>query len=230
MPTIGIIAEGVTDQLLLERFLLALCNTSEKPVITFLQPANTQEPGNWDRVLKYIASERFRGAFQNVDCVVVHVDTDVCDRFIPPISRMTADGEAVAAETLIDKVRQFLIAEINRNAPGYYDQRSPQIVFAIALHSMECWLLPLYCDRDNQRKRQDNCLNLLNQKLSPLGFSIDENSKGKGYTRLLKDERIRKLKRGTVLDISQHNPGLRDFVAQLDAQIDTTVPEAVEEP
>lgn len=230
MSTIGIIAEGVTDQLLLERFLYVLCGTDEKPNITFLQPANTQEPGNWDRVLKYVGSERFRGAFQNVDFVVVHVDTDVCDRFNPPISRNTTDGEAVEAKTLIAQVRQHLIAEINRNAPEYYNQRSEQIIFAIAVHSMECWLLPLYYDRDNQRRKTDNCLKSLNEKLSPLKFSIDENAKRKGYETLLRTDKIRKLKRDAVLQMSQYNPGFQDFVAQTEALLNIPAPDAVEEP
>ncbi len=224
MPTIGVVAEGVTDQQVLERFLLALCG-DDKPVVNFLQPPTPQTPGNWDQVFKYVASERFRGAFQNIDFAVVHVDTDVCESFTPPIRRATEAGE-VAADALIEQVRQRLIAEINRNAPGYYERRQSQIIFAIAVHSIECWLLPLFYDRDSQRNRRDNCLALLNQKLSPLGFSIDEKSKGKGYVALLRNDKIKKLKRKAVLEISPYNPGFANFVAQVDALINPAPPAA----
>lgn len=232
MVNIGVAAEGVTDQQLIERLLTALCDTSEKPNVNYLQPPTPQKPGNWDQLLQYIRSERFRGAFATNDFVVIQIDTDVCEQFTPPIRRTDANGQ-IPTETLIEQVRQHLIARIESTAPGYYEQRKSQILFAIAVHSIECWLLPLYCDRDNQKKRQDNCLSLLNQKLTPLGFSVDENSKGKGYTRLLKDDKIRKLKRNTVLEISPHNPGFLDFVAQVEAQINTPAPgepDAAKEP
>ena len=223
MATIGIIAEGVTDQQVLERFLLALCQ-EDRPSVTFLQPPNPLEAGNWDKVFKYVASERFRGAFQNVDFVVVHLDTDVCERFVLPILQ-TVDGAEVADAALIEAVKLRLIEAMNQNAPDYYEQRKAQIIFSVAVHSVECWLLPLFCTRENDKKRRDNCLKLLNKNLSPLGFSIDENNKNKGYAKLMRDKKITKLKRADALGVGTFNVGFADFAAQVETLINApTVP------
>ena len=215
MPTIGIAAEGVTDQLFLQRVLLALLgDDADIPVINFLQPATPQAPGNWDRLLKYVATQRFRGAFEFNNFVVVQVDTDVCPNFTPPIPH-TVNGAEVASERLIEQIRDCLITQIDANAPGYYETRKSQIIFAIAVHSIECWLLPIFCDHDDERTRRSDCFDLLNERLRPLELAIDRNHKGRGYSALMRSPKLRCLERDTIQQISAHNPGFADFVAQV---------------
>ena len=176
-----------------------------------------------------IASERFRGAFAFNDFVVVQIDTDVCENFVPSIMR-TVDSVDVSSELIIEQVRDCLIAHINANAPGYYETRKSQIVFAVAVHSTECWLLPLYCEDAAERTQRGDCLALLNEKLRPLGLAIDPKHKGKGYNLLLRSLKWRRMSRDTVLAISQHNPGFAHFAAQIETVINAPATSTPKEP
>ena len=49
----------------------------------------------------------------------------------------------------------------------FYQTISTKIIFAVAVHSIECWLLPLYC-KDRKRAKMLNCLTILNQQLAKI--------------------------------------------------------------
>ena len=226
MPTIGLITEGPTDLQVLTLFLNGLYGGDFVP--TALNPVSnadgTYPPTGWGKVLAYIGSGEFRDALSNrnfpVDLVVVHLDSDSCEDFKPRIPH--TDGKDTE---VMEQIKQRLIQEIDREAPTFYAANADRIIFAIAVRSTECWLLPLFFS-NNTRTKTKNCLGSLNEKLSPKGFSIDKHKKQQGYKELLRQGELkpRKIDHDTVVAISNHNPGFADFVAQIEVRINTDPP------
>ena len=71
----GIVSEGPTDQIVLEHIIWGTTGDKDLP-ITRLQPKE-DEPGNWDKVLKYCASEDFKEAFAYLDFLIIQIETDI---------------------------------------------------------------------------------------------------------------------------------------------------------
>jgi len=211
-PTFAIIAEGPSDFVVL-RHILAAYFADPNVVATQLQPAvddtsGHSSPGGWYEVFRYVGSEKFVGAFERGDFVIVHIDTDVCEEPHFGVSRRDTGGRPRTAEEMLALTTERLIREMN---PEVYARFESRIIFAVAIESIECWLLPIYYT-DKHRKKRVNCLNDLNAALAAReGFSIDASHKQpKYYFRIVK-----RLKRRDVDASSPHNPGFESFVAEL---------------
>jgi hypothetical protein len=138
------IVEGVTDKRVITNILAGYFNNPDIK-IAWLQPrdtiANTKEPpAGWTRVLKYCKSEQFKKAFQENEYVIIHIDTDVSPKETFDIPHQNENGELLTPEQLIAKVVNKFRSLIGED---FYDQYADKIIFAIAVHSIECWLLPL---------------------------------------------------------------------------------------
>jgi hypothetical protein len=95
----------------------------------------------------------------------------------------------------------------------FYGKCQQRIIWAISVHSIECWLLPLYY-QDNKRSHFKNCLRPLNEQLDKQhGFIID--AKKPLYYRQI-SEKYRKHKK--LMDCYQHNPSLKSFVVDIESK------------
>jgi len=213
-PTFAIIAEGPSDFVVL-RHILAGYFADPNIVATQLQPAvddtsGHSSPGGWYEVLRYVGSEKFIGAFERGDFVILHIDTDVCEEPHFAVSRRDTDGRSRTPDEILALTTERLIREIT---PEVYERFRARIIFAIAVESIECWLLPLYYT-DKHREKRVNCLNDLNAALAAReGFSIDANHKQPKYYFKI----VKRLKRKDIDACSPHNPGFKTFVAALAA-------------
>lgn len=166
MPTFGLIAEGVTDHVVLENILIGYFNDFDL-VVRQLQPLRdaTDELkgfGNWYNVFEYCKSSVFKDAFIQNDYFVIQIDTDCAHEKhydVPPVH-----GEST--EQFIERV----IAKFEglfRDSFGdeFYESHKERILFAIAVDEIECWLLPLYYN-DNNRSSTKNCLFKLNREVA----------------------------------------------------------------
>lgn len=213
-PTFAVVAEGPTDFLILRRIVASMFSDPDIVVVQ-LQPAidetsGASSPGGWFEVLRYIGSERLAGAFERSDFVIVHIDTDVCEEVRFGVPRREGDGRERSVAEMIDLTRQRLIAEIGEEVWARFQTR---VIFAIAVESIECWLLPIYWT-DGRRSKTVNCLQSLNEKLSAKEkFSIDPEKSGvqKYYIKILNHWR----KSQEVESASKHNPSFTAFVAAL---------------
>ena len=85
MKQFGLIGEGITDQIIIDKILISYF-ANDDLFITNLQPLRdeTQKDlstnGNWDKVLEYCESDIFRDAFQTLDYIVIQIDSDI---FLP---------------------------------------------------------------------------------------------------------------------------------------------------
>jgi hypothetical protein len=199
------IVEGVTDKRVIANILAGYFNNPDIK-IAWLQPrdtiANTKEPpAGWTRVLKYCKSEQFKQAFQENEYVIIHIDTDVSPNETFDVPHHNENGELLTTEQLIAKVVNKFRSLIGED---FYDQYADKIIFAIAVHSIECWLLPL-CLPD-QTAEIDDCLNLLKRDLP--SFRAKDH---KYYQRISMEY----ANQNSLLKLYPENPSLKIFVEEL---------------
>ena len=199
------IVEGVTDKRVITNILAGYFNNPDIK-IAWLQPrdtiANTKEPpAGWTRVLKYCKSEQFKKAFQENEYVIIHIDTDVSPKETFDIPHQNENGELLTPEQLIAKVVNKFRSLIGED---FYDQYADKIIFAIAVHSIECWLLPL-CLPD-KKEEIDNCLNILKRDLPVF------RAKDHGYYQRISMEYANQ---NSLLKLYPENPSLKIFIEEL---------------
>ena len=117
--TLGIISEGVTDQVVLENILYGW--TGDKNLsITRLQPKENA-PGNWDKVFKYCQSNDFKSAFSFCDIIIVQIDTDFMQRGeVSSEYRINIQNLAVEDIIIAFKNKFYLLFLLTKWNVGYY--------------------------------------------------------------------------------------------------------------
>jgi hypothetical protein len=142
----GLACEGVTDQITLENIL---CGYFENPDldehITELQPAFDEtdqkqgDGGGWPMLLKYLASARFRDDVLNTEFIVLQIDSDIANKL--GITHKDSNGNDLPPEIIIGHFKNKLVASINVDSAQFYEAHAHKILFAICVHSLECWLV-----------------------------------------------------------------------------------------
>lgn len=140
---IGIVAEGKTDQVVIEHIIDGALADLGETFVDLVQPpvagGGPEDFGNWEHVFRWLASERCRKALQLYDMLIVQIDTDVCERPGFDVSRREQARELEPRE-LIERVAERLQLQLGAELLAAYEHK---IVFAIAVDELECWLLPL---------------------------------------------------------------------------------------
>lgn len=187
--TIGLVAEGPVDHLILNHLLMALFLKAETTVVVNeLQPI-APEPGGWTRVFDYCRTERIKEALHANDYVIVQIDTDTCEQPGFDVPRTEPGGRVLPVPELVERVRARLIAVMPASVQALVDQR---VVFAISVHEIECWLLPWFVSKPATEAKITGCLNALNHELNRrFQFSVDpQNKRLRYYQRALADVRL----------------------------------------
>jgi hypothetical protein len=222
MTSFAIIAEGVTDQAVLENILRGYFSAEDETVVNHVQPprdatskGRVPAPGGWTLVLRSLRAGDHRKALQLNDYVVVHIDTDVCEEPGYDVSRRAADGRLLGPEELIDEVAKKLVEAMDA---GFFARNAARIVFAIAVDAIECWLLPLLYDRESAKKaKTTGCLEAADWKLRRLGRPT---LSAAGSKNLASYETVSRayIKRRKLMEHRGENPSLDAFVKNLDAR------------
>lgn len=212
MISFGLITEGLTDQIVIEDILSGYFNTDDI-IVNPLQPERDKDDedksdyGGWMLVFKYCQSSDFREAFQFNEYVIIQIDTDVCEEINYDIPKRNENGEELTAEQLIEKVKEKFKVLIGED---FYNQYNEKIIFAITVHSIECWLLPLYY-QDSKKGKITNCLGTLNQALKSQGFTID--AKKPQYYRKVSRQYC---KHKDLMKLYKENPSLKIFIEEIE--------------
>lgn len=221
MMDFAIVAEGYTDQVVLKHILLGFFgDAGEEPLINFEQPLldttsqpshpsqqTGYSPGGWDQVLKYFQQGKYKQALQLNRYLVVHIDTDVSESYGVAKHR---DGQELSPEALVTEVIERFRGLIDADI---YNRHGHRFLFAIAVHSIECWLLPLVFDNDKKAKIT-GCLEAIDHERRKVGQPPLSSGPGKNpssYQSLSRPYRKRK-------DLTRHadaNPSLRVFLETL---------------
>ncbi|HIO93034.1 MAG TPA: phage tail protein [Leucothrix mucor] len=165
MAKFALACEGITDQIVIENILCGFYKDNNLDEdISPLQPpydATTQkqkegEFGGWEMLLEYLSEKRFRDDVVNNEYVIIQIDTDVSDHPNFAVSQ-TMDS----IEEFVGRVAQRLISQID-SKEDFYEGHKEKIIFAISVHSLECWLLPLY--RTYKKEKIVSCYDALKRE------------------------------------------------------------------
>lgn len=208
MASFGLVGEGETDQAVVKNILLGFFQ-GQDPVVNPVQPL-PGEPGGWTLVMAWLKAGRAQEALQFNDFLVIQVDTDRCDDvgFDVPKHHPT-EGRDRTPEELIEAVRSRLIDAIGQET---YAALADRILFAITVHSIECWLLPLLVG-GKKREKVHGCLEEANRALRKAnrgGLKAE-----KTYITRYRDESAGYRKRRTLLVDGPKDPSLAVFLAEL---------------
>ncbi|MEO6831860.1 MAG: hypothetical protein ABI378_05955 [Chitinophagaceae bacterium] len=210
--TIGIIGEGVSDFYTLRSILQSFTEDKALP-LNQLQPKSKMEPGNWDKVFKYCATDEFRQAFAFNDYIVIQVDTDFLrsdsipqEYIVPKMESLTPSEINVAMRTLL----------INAIGKDFYQEHSAAIIFAIAVDQIECWFLAIYFPNSPAKsKKHKNCIETLNPELQTKhGFTIVRKQEVY-YLEICKAFK----KKGDLINLSKSNDSFLTFIKELEEKL-----------
>jgi len=161
--TFGLITEGPTDQIIIEDILYGLFGEDVVDDVRYLQPEIDRD-GGWGKVFNYCRSSDFQQSFQTNDYLIIQIDTDISEEKGFEVSHRDEKGNILEPEVLVENVKAKLIELIGTD---FYQENSERIIFAISVHSMECWLLPLYY-QDSNKAKIERCFTLLGKKINEL--------------------------------------------------------------
>jgi hypothetical protein len=96
--------------------------------------------GGWWQVFRWLEEKRYRGTFQFNEHVVVQLDSDACEEEGFDVPK-TLNGVTRTPDELVSAIVERLTKIIGEEDMRTYSGR---LHFAIAVHGIECWLLPLW--------------------------------------------------------------------------------------
>ena len=202
----AIAGEGLTDYTVLKNLLIGFFNDKNLPT-TRLLPED-KEPVGWGNVSHFLASERFRKGVLNADYTIVQIDTGTCQDWNENIEHIGDDVSKVEAfiQTVIGVLKRKIGDE-------FYEQYAAQILFAVTVHDMECWLLPFNEKLKNKQAKIVGCFNALEAIANKQGFSLHQKNfeESKHYEKLSADMKKQK----TLFDKAHLNISLHFFIEQL---------------
>lgn len=215
MTTIGILSEGRTDQMVIEKVLLGFFDRADSLEINaFFPPVvplpGEPEEGGWTVLKRRLQDGHHRQALKFNDYLVIHIDTDVCEEIGYEVSRR---DPSTGIELDPEPLREAAIARlVEWLGPDFYAKYGHRLLFAVAVDTIECWLLPLLEDKPAKQRKTTGCAAAVNAALKRVG----RDSLGKGNTlRRYADEAAPYLTRKTLLAKGRLNPSLRAFLDEL---------------
>lgn len=197
VPTLSfaVIAEGQTDHAVLKQMLIGYCDNPDLLVTLLPEPSH---PGGWDRVFKHchkdVGQLLARHSF-----VVIHIDGD----WIGLSSKTKALGATASPEDIIRYSREQLAEAIG--AP-LMQQHGDRILFAVAVDTIECWLLPFVAKTPPDAALTTGCGGKL-KKLQGKAYQKDVRT----YERIVRPYAASK----ELAAKAQDNPSLKVFYQEL---------------
>lgn len=210
MAKFGLACEGITDQIVIENILCGFYkeyDDLDEEIIPFEplrdETGKKQEEssGGWTRLLTYLSESRFQDDVLNSEYTIIQIDTDISDREDFDVIKGT-----LTTEELIIKVTEKLISKIENS---FYEEYKEKIIFAISVHSLECWILPLY--KNLKTEKVAGCLETLQRESKEIKVTKDYNT----YDKLTKDF----LKYKKLMPIVSKNNSFKIFINALPADI-----------
>ncbi len=217
MINFGLITEGKTDQIVIENILVGYFQSDDLDV-NELQPLRDETDerrgqyfGGWHKVFEYCQSDKFKESFQFNDYVIVQIDTDESEKTHYDVSKRGKDGKPLSPEQLIEKIVEKFKEKIGED---FYHQKEKNIIFAISVETIECWLLPLYYT-DKRKSKTAGCTEAVNRELRKKGLNtLTNKNKEKNPESYRKVSKIYH-KHKILMNKYKENPSLTVFIEEL---------------
>ncbi|MAX93111.1 MAG: hypothetical protein CMK99_20595 [Pseudomonas sp.] len=210
MASFALITEGETDQVVLEEIIQTIYieKTGEEADVRVLQPLYDQTSksrnkvfGGWEMLLDFCSDkDRVLEALATNDYLVIQIDTDISEHARINISRLKEPKE------LLSCMKTYLQENIDQETFEAYQDK---FIFAVAVHSTECWLLPLHEEREKDKSQILNCEKRLTRALASKDINFSKTSKSfAGYAKGFQDFDV-------LEEARRHNFSLDHFIESL---------------
>lgn len=172
MNDFALITEGITDQVTIEAILAGFYE--HELDINPIQPLRDSTDasrqavhvhGGWERVLDRCEQDDFVDIFSANNYLIIQIDTDQGEhpRYNVPL---TQGGNDRPPLEIIGEVEGLIKSKIGT---ARFERYGNRIIFAIAVHSTDCWFLPIYSSTKAHKIKTKNCANTLNHILTAKG-------------------------------------------------------------
>ncbi len=176
--------------------------------------AKQSSGGGWPEVLKYCKrDDDLREIFNTNDFMIIQIDTDQSQTKPFSISHTKPDNTSKSIDELHYDVLEKLRGLIN---PEILKEFADKILFAICIHSIECWLLPVFYI-DNHKTKTQNCLETLNVAFRKKDIHIiTPKNKNEPIGKRAYESALKNWKRKhDILNSAKHNIGFKRFIDSL---------------
>ena len=214
MAKFALACEGVTDQIVIENILCGFYKDYDDldEEIQPLQPpfdATNQkqlegEFGGWEMLLEYLSQKRFRDDVLNSEYIIIQIDSDISEHV-----NFGVPQKDLSTEALIEKVIERLIAQID-SKEAFYAEHKSKIIFAISVHSLECWILPIY--KSSKKEKVTGCFETLQRESKKIKVFKEY----KVYDKLSQDF----LKHKKLMKLVSKNSSFQIFIEALASEIE----------
>ena len=214
--TFALITEGVSEHRIIKHIVVKYFK-DKNPDINQIQPKIVNEKqvvgGGWNEVLEYCKRDELKDIFVENDYLIIQIDSDQSQQNPFNVSHTNVDGKMKSDEELYNDI---LIKLENLIKPEIKASFGDKIFFAICIHTIECWLLPLYYT-NNQKLKTNNCLAILNTALPRNNIHIiTPKNKNKSNGIKAYDSILSNMKKKTEINsVSQHNMGFDKFIGSI---------------
>lgn len=207
---IGIVCEGISDYRILQHITERYLRDQDVYTIP-LKPKETKQGaqdgfGSWQGVLEYIKGDDqmiVEAVKEGCRYIIVHIDTDVREQYGVSV-------DFTSQEELYESVKAMLLRHLHPE----FD--SDMLIFAIAIHETECWLIPFISEERKECAKTDSCVNTVNRLLKGKG-SIDKDNKNAEKVRPIYQNILKQKKKAKdIKAASRYNYGFACFIDTLD--------------
>ncbi len=215
--TFALVAEGISEHNIIihivERYFRdqsIFINTKQPDI----EAGKQESGGGWDRVLKYCESEDLFDAVSENDYVIIQIDTDELQNSPLNINYLGKGGKIKSNIELYEDVLLKLQSLIK---PEIFEAYKTKLIFAICIHTIECWFLPLFYS-NNHKTDTKGCLTKLNFELRRLNLDTISTTgdKNNHQSKSAYKEAMSGWKRKSdIVKSSKHNVGFKKFVESL---------------
>ncbi|GAB4420355.1 MAG: hypothetical protein OHK0039_33850 [Bacteroidia bacterium] len=163
---IALITEGLSEHSIIKHIVTKYFKDAD-PEINQIQPRlidgrqDQRTPGGWNEVLKYCEQPDIQDILIESDCLIAQIDTDQSEQPAFGVSHTRTDNQPRSVGELCQAVIHRLKGAMLPDTLARYESR---IFFAVCVHTIECWLLPVFYT-DARRHKTHNCLDTLNDAL-----------------------------------------------------------------
>ncbi len=209
----ALITEGPSEHRIIKH-IIAKYFKDKEPEINQIQPKIVNEKqettGGWNEVLKYCEREELKDIFVENDFLIIQIDTDQSQTKPFNVSHTKPDNNLKTVDQLHVDVVEKLKGLIK---PEILEFHMDKIFFAVCVHTIECWLLPLYYTNHHQADTK-NCLSTLNTELRRNDIQTiptkDKNNpiSIRTYETILRNWR----KKQDIIGSAKHNSAFKKFI------------------
>ncbi|MCX6269648.1 MAG: hypothetical protein NTU44_00225 [Bacteroidetes bacterium] len=217
----ALITEGASEHRIVKHIVVKYFKDHD-PDINQIQPKvidekqDDQTKGGWNEVLKYCERElELNNIFVDNDYLIIQIDTDQSQTNPFNVSHRHPENR----DKTVNELYTDVVGKLNGLLPqSIIEKYADKIFFAICIHTIECWLLPLFYNNAD-RTKTINCLDALNRKLMKKDFHlITKANKNQLHGRTAYEEILKPWKKKKdIQETAKYNYGFKKFVEYLES-------------